>query len=381
MKQILYLARSYAPALGGVETFVRQLAEAPGYASRVLVAAHEHFTRLERRAIRGVDVIRVPSYGMRLSTPIAPSYLYHLARELKAADLVHLQIPFPLGEIGLAAMLPALRDKKLVVTFHADPSLTRWGSLLRLYRPILERVLKRADRILVTAPANRDYSPSLRPYLEKVEIIPLAFDPVDINRARARAEELRDALKLGDEEPIALFLGRLAYYKGLPHLLRAAKRVSGFRLIVAGDGELRDEAREEVAREGLGGRVTFVGAVPDEDVAAYFELADLFVFPSITPSEAFGIVQLEALRAGVPIINTALPTGVPFVSPDGETGLTIEPGDEDALVLALERLRDDAALRARFSENAIARASLFTLGAMRASYRAVYEELLGALHE
>ena len=383
MKRILYLSKSYAPALGGVETFVRQLAEAPEHSSRALVAAHEPFTPLSTERLRGVEVIRAPSLGLRFSTPLAPSYFYHLLREIERADLIHLQIPFPLGELGLAVFMRAIRKKKLVVTFHADPALTRWGALLSLYRPLFDRILRRADRIVVTAPANRDHAPSLAPYREKVEIIPLAFDPIDEAKARIRAMELKQSLGLSVEgsrdEKIALFLGRLAYYKGLPILLSAMKRVEGARLIVAGDGELRDEARAFVEREGLGERVIFVGAVEDEDVAAYFELADLFVFPSITPSEAFGIVQLEALRAGVPIINTALPTGVPFVSPDGETGLTIPPEDEDALAEAMKMILSDDALRERFRERALERSGLFTLGAMRASYRAIYEELLGPL--
>lgn len=378
MKRILYLAKGYEPALGGVETFVRQLAEAPDYEACVLVAAHEPFTPLSRELIRGVRVIRAPSLGLRFSTPMAPTYFFHLWREVERADLIHLQLPFPLGELGLVFLLPALRKKKLVVTFHADPALTRWGALLSFYRPLFDAVLRRADRITVTSPANRDNSPSLAAHRAKVDVIPLAFDPIDEGAAHERAIQLRTELDL-DTRKIALFLGRLAYYKGLPTLLEAMKSVDGVFLIVAGDGELRDEARRFVREEGLGDRVRFVGAIPNEDVAAYFELADLFVFPSITPSEAFGIVQLEALRAGVPIINTSLPTGVPFVSPDGETGFTVSPSDADALAGAMQKLSADEALYARFSQNARARSAQFTLEAMRGAYRAIYEELLGSL--
>src|SRR5690606_11968190 len=95
MKRILYLAKGYEPALGGVETFVRQLAEAPDYEACVLVAAHEPFTPLSRELIRGVRVIRAPSLGLRFSTPVAPTYFFHLLREVERADLIHLQLPFP----------------------------------------------------------------------------------------------------------------------------------------------------------------------------------------------------------------------------------------------------------------------------------------------
>src|SRR5690606_17899567 len=109
----------------------------------------------------------------------------------------------------------------------------------------------------------------------------------------------------------------------------------------------------------------------------YFELADVFAFPSVTPSEAFGIVQLEAMRAGVPVVNTTLPSGVPFVSRHGETGLTVPPGDPRALASALNVILSDPALRERLSANARARAAELSLARMRAAYLDLYDEALG----
>src|SRR5690606_40685737 len=120
---------------------------------------------------------------------------------------------------------------------------------------------------------------------------------------------------------------RLSWYKGVGVLVRGIVGVPEATLVVAGDGELAEVLRGMVRRCGLEARVRFAGRVPEADVAAYFALADVFAFPSVGASEAFGIAQLDALRAGVPVVNTALETGVPFVSPHGVTGLTVPPGD------------------------------------------------------
>lgn len=376
--RILYASKGYHPLIGGVETVVRQLAEgvaAVGEAE-VLVCHHEAFAPLARETIGGVEVVRVPTLGTRFSTPLAPTYPLHFARAIDEADLVHLQIPFPIGEAAVALLERRLADKPLVITFHADPGLSRWRALLSLYRPLLSRTLARADRIVVTAPANLESAPSLAGHREKVRVIPLApdehFPSVDVAR---RAAELRRELHL-EGERVVLFFGRLSYYKGVDVLVRAMVGVPEATLVVAGDGELAEVLRGMVRRRGLEARVRFAGRVPEADVAAYFALADVFAFPSVGASEAFGIAQLDALRAGVPVVNTALETGVPFVSPHGVTGLTVPPGDAWALADALRTILRDDSLRARFSENARARAAEFTLERMRAAYLELYAELL-----
>jgi glycosyltransferase involved in cell wall biosynthesis len=378
--RVVFANKSYYPAIGGVETVVRQLAEGvAGRGSATVVTCHEAaFQRLARASLNGVEVVRVSTLGTRFSTPIAPSYPLHLRRALSSGDLVHLQIPFPVGEAALAVLERDLVDKPLVITFHADPALTRWGALLSVYRPLFTRTLARADRVVVTAPQNLEHSPSLLPFRQKVRVIPLAPDEhlAGAPPPRGRVAALRRELAL-EGAPVVLFLGRLAYYKGVDVLLESMRDVPGAILVVAGDGELAGALREKARALSLWDRVRFVGRVPDEDVPAYFHLADVFAFPSVTPSEAFGIVQLEALRAGVPVVNTALPTGVPFVSPHGETGLTVAPGDPRALAAALNAILEDPTLRSRFSSNAKARALEFSLSRMREAYFELYEECLG----
>lgn len=378
--RVLFANKGYFPAIGGVETVVRQLAEGVAERGRATVVTCQErpFRRLARETHRGVSIVRVPTLGTRFSTPLAPSYPLHLRRALGEADLVHLQIPFPVGEASLAMLERALGPRPLVITFHADPALTRWGALLSAYRPLFERTLARAARVVVTAPQNLERSPSLAGFREKVRIIPLAPDDhPGVDRAKARAAALRRELELDEDAPVVLSLGRLAYYKGVDVLLEAMREVSGARLVIAGEGELSGALRARAASLGLGRRALFVGRVADEDVPAYFELADVFAFPSVTPSEAFGIVQLDALRAGVPVVNTSLPSGVPFVSPHGVTGLTVPPADARALGAAISRILGDAELREKFSKNARARAAELSLDRMRESYLALYAECLG----
>jgi rhamnosyl/mannosyltransferase len=102
--------------------------------------------------------------------------------------------------------------------------------------------------------------------------------------------------------------------------------------------------------------VQFLGDVHNEQIAPHFLAADVYLLPSIAVSEAFGIVQIEAMAAGVPVINTDLASGVPSVSRDGESGFTVRPADTEALVHAVKRLLGEPELRQRFGRAGLERA-------------------------
>jgi rhamnosyl/mannosyltransferase len=125
---------------------------------------------------------------------------------------------------------------------------------------------------------------------------------------------------------------------------------------------------------GLGARVFFAGRVPDADLPSYYRACDVFVLPSIARTEAFGVVQIEAMASARPLVSTNLPTGVPWVNQDGVSGLVVAPGDARALTDALRRLLEDPDLRQRLGEGGRRRAqALFARERMVERFKSVIE--------
>jgi rhamnosyl/mannosyltransferase len=170
------------------------------------------------------------------------------------------------------------------------------------------------------------------------------------------------------------------YYKGVEFLVDAMAHSTG-TLILAGDGPLEGALRARVSAQDMDGRVMFAGRVSDEDLPAYYHAADVFVLPSIAKTEAFGVVQVEAMAAGVPVVSTSLNTGVPWVNQHNVSGLVVEPGSADALAQALNYLATGPDLRARLGRGAAARAGqLFSVEQMIATFKHVVEQAVRAPH-
>jgi rhamnosyl/mannosyltransferase len=259
-------------------------------------------------------------------------------------------MPFPLGD--LACLLSGYKGK-VVVWWHSD--VVRQKTLMKFYRPIMERFLKRADVIIVATQGHIDGSDYLPKYKEKCVIIPFGVDSI----IEQRADEYLQQNKVINREIVRfLFVGRLVYYKGCEILLDAFCKVKNAELIMIGSGEHEDGLKQLTKQYGLEEKVCFLGAVDDEQLSQEFGECDVFVLPSILKSEAFGLVQIEAMAYGKPVINTNLPSGVPYVSIDGLTGLTVEPCDIHSLAEAMqwmvdhkeERLQMGIAARIRVKE-------------------------------
>ena len=361
--RVLHVYKDYFPVLGGIEnhlrTVVQELAKGPGIEPAVLVTSPDARTR---RSFDGpVPVTFAGRIATVASTPLSPALLGELARD--PADIIHLHFPYPVGE---AAYLLAGRHRPLVITYHSD--VVRQQRILRFYRPILWRVLRRADRLLATSPQYARSSPYLRRFAGKTEIVPLG---VALNLFRPPAsEQARSA------EPTILFVGRFRYYKGLTILLDALRLVPEGRLILCGSGPAEPDLRARAADPDLAGRVTFTGAVPEEELIRLYRQAWVFVLPAVERSEAFGQVLIEAMASGLPVISTELGTGTSFVNQAGQTGLIVPPRDPVALAEALRTLLADAPLRRRFGAAGRCRAEAeFTLDAMIDRLIWIYEQV------
>jgi glycosyltransferase involved in cell wall biosynthesis len=371
--KILHLYKDYTPVLGGIENHIRVLAE--GQARRghdVTVLAANRGLRTSIEAVGGVKVILVPRLGTIASTPICPSLLRWLWR--LEADIAHLHFPHPPGEV---AQLLVGRAAGMVITYHAD--IVRQRYLLRLYEPLLKRVLGRANRILVTSPAYVESSRYLRAVRGKCVVVPIG---IEVRRFEHRGVEAGTSLRarwhLPPDRPVAVFVGRLRYYKGLEYLLRALPLVPDLHLLLVGGGPLWNSMRALAAALGVASRVVFTGDVADRDLPACYAAGDMFVLPSHTRAEAFGTSIVEAMAAGLPIISTEIQTGTSWVNQDGLTGLVIPPCDPGAIAAAIAALVADPARREAMGRAGRARASqLFEAATMVEAVEGVYRDVLG----
>ncbi len=367
--KILHLYKDYAPVVGGIENHIKLLAEAQaahGHSVSVLVTSRDHYTRVETR--NGVRVIFAARLATLLSAPISPALVACVRAE--SPDIAHLHFPYPWGEM---AHYFFGRAPRTVLTYHSD--IVRQKITRALYRPLMERVLARVDRIIATSPNYIASSPVLSRWKEKCIVIPLGIEPTPFERA---ADE-RAASSAPARVFHLLFVGKLRYYKGVNYLLAALRELPDAQLTIVGTGPQERAWRDEARTLGVAERVCFAGEARDEELPAYYATCDVFVLPASERSEAFGIVQLEAMAAGKPVVCTEVGTGTSFVNQDGETGFVVPARDARALVCALARLRDDANLRARLGAAGHARVrAQFTVEQMVTRIEQVYAQVLGA---
>ncbi|MBI3300318.1 MAG: glycosyltransferase [Elusimicrobia bacterium] len=311
----------------------------------------------------------LPTWFTAFSTPVTPSLVGFL-RRARGYDLIQLSFQNPMS---LLAYLLARPPGKLVVWWHHDIVRQRVTGLL--LRPFMELILRRADAIVVGTRSYARSSEMLRRFSAKVRVIPygIELEPYGAKEGIDGGREIRR--RLGG--PLLLFVGRHVYYKGLRHLIEAMSGLDA-KLLVIGRGPLEAESRRLAARLGLGERVIFEDVPAGQPLAPYMHAADLLVLPSTHRTESFGLVLLEAMACGKPVVATELGTGTSEVCLGGVNGLVVPPGDAAALRKAINAIITDGETARRMGEAGRSRAASFSSAAMAESFRGLYETLCGA---
>ena len=332
--KILHIYKDYYPVLGGMENHIKVLAESQvrrGHAVTVLVTHPTKITHIEM--MNGVRVIKAGRLATIASTPISVSLPFLLSKE--RPDIAHLHSPYPIGELS---QLYLGKAKKVFLTYHSD--VVRQKGLLHFYKPFLKKVLSLADRIIVTSENYMKSSPHLREFMHKCTVIPLG---IDLTPFLQNSSQDIGSTKEKYGSPIILFVGKLRYYKGLQFLLEAMRDIPA-KLIVIGNGPMEKEWRNLASKLNINEKVFFLGEIGGEQLAHFYGASDIFVLPACERSEAFGLVQVEAMASGLPVISTELGTGTSFVNKHGETGLVVRPKDPDSLRVAILSLLDNPTL-------------------------------------
>jgi glycosyltransferase involved in cell wall biosynthesis len=373
--RVLQFGRFWNEQHGGIERHVSLLGQ--GLAARGievvnLVAATGLTGNEETQGL--YRLIRAPSLGEAYSMALSPALVMKALamHRQRPFDIFHLHFPDPLSHIT-SMLLPS--NVRRVITWHSD--IIRQKRLLALYQPLLSRITRQASALVAATQAHFDGSTQIPKDIpaERRHVIPYGLDyaPLELN---ARTVALRDQLRARSHARGLVFaLGRHVYYKGFEVLIDALQHTDAF-LMLGGDGPLRPQLEQQAADLGLSDRILFTGHIPEEDLAAYFHACDVFCLPAVERSEAFGLVQLEAMACGKPVVCTQLNNGVNVVNVEGQTGFAVPVRDAVALGKGLARLLSDQELRLKLGAQAFAHIDGYSVRSMTASHIKLYQDLL-----
>lgn len=352
--RILHLGKYFAPYSGGIENFLAELVQEQsktGHQVHILAHWHKPGKRTSLEKLNNITLTRAAILGQFAFTPLSPTFPLHLKHILNTfrPHIVHVHLPNPSAFWILRSQATA----PIFIHWHADALNPATGLLFKilyqLYRVGEKRLINAAARIIVTSQEYQLHSPALQTVTSKCRVIPLGLDPKRFVLSTNTTHRDKQNARL----PLVLSLGRFTFYKGFDQLIKAARHVERARFVIIGDGPLRGPLKKMIKKFQLEDRFFLPGHLTDCEVSQYFKKACLFCLPSTSRAEAFGLVLLEAMLHGLPLVTSRVEgSGMNQVNIHGETGLWVPPANPRALAWAINRLLKDPELRASLGRQA-----------------------------
>ncbi|HQF57477.1 MAG TPA: glycosyltransferase [Candidatus Magasanikbacteria bacterium] len=367
MKKILQVNKLYYPWIGGVEKVVQDLAEnindGENFVSHVLCANSSG--KAKEDMINGVRVFYASSLGLFMSQPVSFDFFRKFKKIRNDYDVIVIHHPNPIAFLAVWLFKP---KGKIIIHYHSDIIKQRISGFL--FQPILLKVLQMSGKIIISNPNMLKSSKILSKFSQKCEVIPFGIDNREIREKLDENLQKQIKEKYGD---YILFVGRLIYYKGVHVLLDAIKDLD-INLVIIGTGKLEKSLKKQVKNLGIENRVFFLGNKTRKEIINFYSQAEMFVLPSIFKTEAFGIVLIEAMSQGIPLISTELGTGTSYVNIDAETGYVVEKDNVEKLKQAIEKILDNKEID--FKNNCLKRIeNNFTFEKFIEDYKKVYENI------
>lgn len=374
---IVQTNKAYYPKVGGIETTITTLSEgfANYYNEDVSVLTCSEVKRIKtiESLVNGVNVKYLPTYGFLTSLPISPGYFKAIKKY--SGDILHIHEPFPLADLSMH-WFPKLKENfsRIVVSWHSDIIRQKWVFLF--YKKYILEFLEIVDKIIVSNPQLAKNSDFLPHFEDKIEVIPIGVN-LDWVNSDDESSSLSEKIQSTGKRPLILSVGRLVYYKGFEYLIDAINLVPDASLIIIGSGPLKNKLTKRINELNLASRIKIIPEVDEKSLHAYFKACDIFVLPSVQKSETYGIVQIEAMACGKPVICTELGTGTTFLNQHEITGLVVPPRNVESLAEAINKLITNNELRMNLGRQGKDRAlKEFTDKKMVAETYKLYQNIL-----
>lgn len=361
--KVLHVYKTYYPdTFGGVEAFIKELSKGlieKGIESSIFCLTSQK--NEEEIFIDSIKIYKIPYDISLASTPLSLKAVFKFKEIVQNFDIIHYHFPYPLADLF---HLFYGKNKKSIVTYHSD--IVKQKFLYFFYKPLQDIFLKNVDKIITTSSNYLETSPVLQKYKDKVSIISQGLDKNSYPRAEEK-EVKRYKEKFGGK--FFLYIGSLRYYKGIHTLIDAAKK-TGFSVVIAGDGPLKEDLKKQ---SNNCSNIYFLGIITEQKKVNLLSACYGFAFPSHLRSEAFGLSLLEAAMFQKPMISCEIGTGTSFINIHNETGLIIKPENVDALSIAMKTLFLNEALTKKMGINSYKRyLDLFTSDKMVEGYERIY---------
>jgi glycosyltransferase involved in cell wall biosynthesis len=343
--KVLQLGRFYPPHIGGIESVIYDLTEglnSNGIRCDVLCSNKTNQTVIEDTE-GGYRIFRTAALTHVLSTSISIEQIFLLRKIASEYDVIHIHHPDPMATLALYF---SNFKKKVIIHWHSD--IVRQKISFLLYSFLQRWLMKRASRIIATSENYASASTHLRKFHEKLEVIPIGTNVTHPSND-IFVEELRRRYQ---GFKIVFALGRLVYYKGYEFLIEALPYLdNNTKVLIGGEGPLRERLLQKVRASKSEAKIELLGVIPEEKLSSYYEFCDVFCLPSIERSEAFGVVLLEAMYYGKPIVTTNIPgSGVNWVNQHHVTGVNVEPKNPKALAKGIQYILSDSDRYQAFSQ-------------------------------
>lgn len=331
--KVLQMSKLYPPFWGGIETVVYDLSvklKEEGVDVDVLCVSENDQSSEE--VIDGIRIFRCASLFHLSSVYFSMLFIKKWLEIRNDYDIIHVHLPNPLAILCLFFIRT---NAKIIVHWHSD--IVKQKFLKIPFIPLQSWLLKRCSQVIATSPKYASYSKDLSKVQDKISVIPIGINEHALKVDKKVKSRIHETYK---GKKIVFSLGRHIYYKGFDFLIESAKYIQYDTVILLGGvGDLSESFRNQIIQNGLENKVYLLGKIPHDQLGSYYDACDVFCLPSVERSEAFGVVQIEAMSFGKPVISTNIEgSGVDWVNRNDVTGKIVPIKDAMALANAINEV-------------------------------------------